>query len=63
MARARPRPGDRATVGDEATAFVRVMVLPRALRGLPSYRPWSEADAAMPRPQHFTLFLDEPIEL
>jgi hypothetical protein len=39
------------------------MVLPRALLGRPSYRPWSEVDAAMPRPQRFTLFLDEPIEL
>jgi quercetin dioxygenase-like cupin family protein len=47
----------------EPAAFVRVMVLPRALLGQPSYRPWSEADAAMPRPQRFTLFLDEPIEL
>jgi hypothetical protein len=47
----------------EPTAFVRVMVLPRALLGQPSYRPWSEADAAMPRPQRFILFLDEPIEL
>lgn len=47
----------------EPTAFVRVMVLPRALLGQPSYRPWSEAAAAMPRPQRFTLFLDEPIEL
>jgi quercetin dioxygenase-like cupin family protein len=47
----------------ESTAFVRVMVLPRALLGQPSYRPWSEADAAMPRPQRFALFLDEPIEL
>ena len=47
----------------EPTAFVRVMVLPRALLGQPSYRAWSEADAAMPRPQRFTLFLDEPIEL
>jgi hypothetical protein len=47
----------------EPTAFVRVMVLPHALLGQPSYRPWSKADAAMPRPQRFTLFLDEPIDL
>jgi quercetin dioxygenase-like cupin family protein len=47
----------------EPTAFVRFLVLPRALLGRRSYRPWSEADATMPRPQRFTLFLDEPIEL
>ena len=43
------------------TAFVRWMVLPRALLGLPSFRYWDEAAKAVPRSQSFRLFFDEPM--
>lgn len=47
----------------EPTAFVRVMVLPRALLGTPSIRYVREEDRDKPKSQRYTIFLDEPVEL
>ena len=60
-------PGPLPVVGRptarEPSAFVRLMVLPRALLGQPSFRHWSDADRQIPRPQSFRLFFDDPITL
>jgi hypothetical protein len=46
-----------------ASAFVRGMALDPALRGKPTFRAWSEADAAMPRAVGYRPFLDEIVQL
>jgi hypothetical protein len=47
----------------EATAFVRVMVLPRRLKGQSSFQAWDAAEAAKPRGVTYKLFVDEDIAL
>jgi quercetin dioxygenase-like cupin family protein len=44
------------------TAFVRCMVLPGRLRGQSSIRYVRDEDAAKPKPQKYTVFVDEPLE-
>ncbi|HIG16593.1 MAG TPA: hypothetical protein EYQ31_04500 [Candidatus Handelsmanbacteria bacterium] len=43
--------------------FARVMILPRRLHGASSIRYMDEADRDRPKPQKYTVFADEPIEL
>jgi quercetin dioxygenase-like cupin family protein len=47
----------------DTTAFIRVMVLPRALVGKSSIRYVDEADKDKPRLQRYQIYLDHPIEL
>jgi hypothetical protein len=54
LARASPR---------EATAFIRVMVLPRAIVGKSSIRYVDEADKDKPRVQRYQIYIDQPIAL
>jgi quercetin dioxygenase-like cupin family protein len=49
--------------GDAPTAFVRVSVLPREIRGQSSIVYVDPADAARGRPRRYTVFIDEPIDL
>ena len=54
LARASPR---------ETTAFIRVMVLPRAILGKSSIRYVDEADKDKPRVQRYQIYIDQPIAL
>ena len=64
VVRDRARPGVRARrTPDEPSAFVRCMVLPRALQGSPSIRYVRDEDRERPKSQRYTVFLDEPVEL
>ncbi len=45
------------------TAFARVMILPRELKGKSSIRYVKAEDADKPKPQTYRVFVDEPIEL
>jgi quercetin dioxygenase-like cupin family protein len=47
----------------ESTAFIRVMVLPRALLGKSSIRYVDPADQDKPKPQRYQIYLDLPIAL
>ena len=47
----------------EPTAFVRVMILPREIRGKSSIRYVRPEDADKPRLQTYRIFADEPIDL
>ena len=47
----------------ETTAFIRVMVLPRALAGQSSIRYVEDADKDKPRLQRYQIYIDHPIEL
>ena len=58
-----PEPVYAAASRTEPTSFVRVMVLPAALRGKSSIRYVDPADQAKPRTQRYTVFVDEPVEL
>jgi hypothetical protein len=58
-----PDPVFAATSDDEPSAFVRAMVLPRALLGQSSIRYVDPADAGKPRTQRYTVFVDQPVEL
>jgi quercetin dioxygenase-like cupin family protein len=58
-----PEPVFAAASETEPTAFVRCMVLPRRLRGQSSIRYVRDEDAAKPKPQKYTVFVDEPLEL
>ena len=58
-----PDPVYAATHPDEPSAFVRCMVLPRALQGSPSIRYVRDEDRERPKSQRYTVFLDEPITL
>ena len=51
------------THAEEPSAFVRCMVLPRALEGSPSIRYVRDEDRERPKSQSYTVFLDEPVEL
>lgn len=57
-----PEPVFAAASETEPTAFVRCMVLPGRLRGQSSIRYVREEDAAKPKPQSYTVFVDEPLE-
>jgi quercetin dioxygenase-like cupin family protein len=57
-----PEPVFAAASETEPTAFVRCMVLPGCLRGQSSIRYVREEDAAKPKPQKYTVFVDEPLE-
>ena len=48
---------------DMATAFVRVSILPREIRGQSSIVYVNPADAARGRPRQYTVYVDEPIDL
>ncbi len=58
-----PEPVFAAASETEETAFVRVLILPRRLLGERSIRYLDEEDAAKPKVQHYTVLVDEPIEL
>jgi hypothetical protein len=58
-----PDPVYAATHADEPSAFVRCMVLPRALQGSPSIRYVRDEDRERPKSQRYTVFLDEPVQL
>jgi quercetin dioxygenase-like cupin family protein len=58
-----PDPVHAWTHPDEPSAFVRCMVLPRALQGSPSIRYVRDEDRERPKSQRYTVFLDEPVEL
>jgi quercetin dioxygenase-like cupin family protein len=58
-----PEPVLAIASNTEATAFVRVMLLPREWAGKRSIRYVDPADEAKPKLQHATVFFDEPIEL
>jgi quercetin dioxygenase-like cupin family protein len=47
----------------ETTAFIRVMVLPRALVGKSSIRYVDPADRDKAKPQRYQIYVDQPIEL
>ena len=47
----------------EPTAFVRCMVLPARLRGKSSIRYVRAEDAEKPKPQSYTVFVDEPLDV
>ena len=53
-----PEPVFAAASDTEPTAFVRCMVLPAQLRGRSSIRYVREEDAARPKPQRYTVFVD-----
>lgn len=48
---------------DRPGHFSRVMILPRALRGKSSIRYVRPEDAEKPKPQRYTIFIDEPITI
>jgi quercetin dioxygenase-like cupin family protein len=56
-----PEPVFAAASESEPTAFVRCMVLPARLRGQSSIRYVREEDAARPKPQRYTVFVDQPV--
>jgi quercetin dioxygenase-like cupin family protein len=58
-----PEPVYATASNTEAAAFVRVMILPRALKGKSSIRYVKPEDQDKPKPQRYTMFLDEDIDL
>ena len=58
-----PDPVYASTHAHEPSAFVRCMVLPRALQGSPSIRYVRDEDRDRPKSQRYTVFLDEPVQL
>jgi hypothetical protein len=46
-----------------ATAFIRVSVLPREVRGKSSIVYVDPADAGRAKPRRYTVYVDEPIEI
>jgi quercetin dioxygenase-like cupin family protein len=48
---------------DKPAAFARVMILPRTLIGKSSIRYLDPEDQAKPKPQRYTIYVDQPIEL
>ncbi len=54
-----PEPVFAAGSVDEPTAFVRCMVLPAQLKGQRSIRYVRDEDADKPKPQRYTVFVDE----
>ncbi len=58
-----PDPVHATTHAGEPSAFVRCMVLPRALLGSPSIQYVRDEDRDRPKSQRYTVFLDEPVHL
>jgi hypothetical protein len=58
-----PEPVYAAASDSEPTAFVRVMILPRRLLGQSSIRYVNPEDADKPKPQRYTVFIDQPVVL
>jgi quercetin dioxygenase-like cupin family protein len=58
-----PDPVHAVTHADEPSAFVRCMVLPRAIQGSPSIRYVRDEDRERPKSQRYTVFLDERVDL
>jgi hypothetical protein len=58
-----PEPVFAAASDSEPTAFVRCMVLPARLHGQSSIRYVREEDAAKPKSQQYTVFVDHPVEV
>jgi quercetin dioxygenase-like cupin family protein len=56
-----PEPVFAAASETEPTAFVRCMVLPARLLGQSSIRYVRDEDAAKPKPQRYTVFVDQPL--
>ena len=56
-----PDPVYAESIVDEPTSFVRVMILPAALRGKSSIRYVKPEDQARPKSQTYTVFVDAPI--
>jgi quercetin dioxygenase-like cupin family protein len=56
-----PEPVFAAASETEPSAFVRCMVLPIRLRGQSSIRYVRDEDAEKPKPQSYTVFVDEPL--
>ena len=56
-----PEPVFAAASETEPTAFVRCMVLPAGLRGKSSLRYVRDEDADKPKPQSYTVFVEEPL--
>jgi quercetin dioxygenase-like cupin family protein len=56
-----PEPVFAAASETEPTAFVRCMVLPARLRGQSSIRYVRDEDADKPKPQSYTVFVDEAL--
>jgi hypothetical protein len=56
-----PDPVYAESIVDEPTSFIRVMVLPVALRGRSSIRYVKHEDQARPKSQTYTIFVDEPL--
>ena len=56
-----PEPVFAAASETEPSAFVRCMILPARLRGQSSIRYVREEDAAKPKSQRYTVFVDEPL--
>jgi quercetin dioxygenase-like cupin family protein len=56
-----PVPVFAAASEQEATAFVRCMVLPAELRGASSIRYERPEDAGKPKAQRYQVFVDEPL--
>jgi hypothetical protein len=50
-----------AQAADRPTRFIRVMILPRALKGKSSLEYLNEADKAKPKSQSYKIFVDMPI--
>jgi hypothetical protein len=57
-----PEPVFAAASETEPTTFVRCMVLPGRLRGQSSIRYVRDEDAAKPKRQSYTVFVDEPLD-
>lgn len=57
-----PEPVFAAASGSEPTAFVRCMVLPPRLKGQSSIRYVRDEDAEKPKPQRYSVFVDELVK-
>ena len=58
-----PEPVFAAASPTDPTAFVRCMVLPARLLGQSSIRYVRDTDAAKPKPQRYTVFVDETLDV
>jgi hypothetical protein len=58
-----PVPVFAQAAADRTSRFIRVMVLPRALIGKSSIRYVNPEDAAKPKSQQYTVFVDAPIRM
>lgn len=56
-----PEPVYAEVRGGEPAAFVRVMLLPTAIKGSPSIRYVRDEDRDRPKSQSYTVFVDEPL--